>query len=100
MIKSFRELQSEDRRLVLLRLLAEVEGYGANSSVLQSALEAFGHNMSRDSVHTELAWLKEQGLVTVSELATVRVATLTARGLDVAHGHATVPGVKRPGPNA
>nr|WP_293393395.1 ArsR family transcriptional regulator [Nevskia sp.] len=100
MTKSFRESLTEDRRLVMLRLLAEVEGYEANSSVLQSALASFGHTMSRDSVHTELAWLAEQGLITSTPMVTIVVAKLTARGLDAAQGHATVPGVKRPGPGA
>ena len=100
MTKTFRESLTEDRRLVLLRLLAEVEGYEANSSVLQSALASFGHTMSRDSVHTELAWLAEQGLVSTTPLASIVVAKLTARGLDAAQGRATVPGVKRPGPGA
>lgn len=98
MAKDFRQTLSEDRRLVILRLLAEVDGYEANSSVLQSALESYGHTMSRDSVHTELAWLTEQGLTGSVPLATIVVAKLTARGLDVAQGRATVPGVKRPGP--
>ncbi len=98
--KDFRQTLTEDRRLVILRLLAEVDGFEANSSVLQSALESFGHTMSRDSVHTELAWLAEQGLTTGTAMATIVVAKLTARGLDVAQGKATVPGVKRPGPGA
>jgi Fe2+ or Zn2+ uptake regulation protein len=95
---NFRELQTSDRRLVLLRLLAESDGYEANSSVLQMAIEPFGHNVSRDVVHTDLAWLAEQGLVNVEDLASIKVATLSSRGLDVANGRATVPGIKRPGP--
>lgn len=96
---SYRELVQADRRLVILRLMAESDsGYSANSSVLQLGLETVGHTVSRDVVHTDLAWLCEQGLVKVEPLATVNVATLTTRGLDVAKGRATVPGVKRPGP--
>ncbi|MCX7061375.1 MAG: ArsR family transcriptional regulator [Gammaproteobacteria bacterium] len=100
MPKDFRQTLSEDRRLVILRLLAEVDGYEANSSVLQAALESYGHTLSRDSVHTELAWLSEQGLTSTAPLASIVVARLTPRGLDVAQGRATVPGVKRPGPGA
>ena len=33
-----------------------------------------------------IAWLKEQGLVTVEEIATVQIATLTQRGLETATG--------------
>lgn len=97
---TYLERVQEDRRLVMLRLLAETPGYEANSSVMQMALVDFGHNISRDLVHTDLAWLTEQGLLTISALATVQIAKLTTRGLDVAQGRSTVPGVKRPGPGA
>lgn len=70
--------------LVLLRVLAEM-------------LDNFGHPATRDQVKTELAWLAEQGLMMLQEAGSVRVATLTERGQDVAAGRAVVPGVKRPG---
>ncbi|HXG29260.1 MAG TPA: hypothetical protein VNJ47_10500 [Nevskiales bacterium] len=95
---SFEKLRTEDRRLVILRLLAEIPGYECNSSILQEALDEYGHPVSRDTLHVDLAWLTEQQLLTVSEVATVKVAQLTARGLDVAGGRAVVPGVRRPGP--
>ena len=94
----FAELLREDRRLVILRALEEDAGYSQNESVLQSVLQMFGHKMSRDQVRTELAWLAEQGLITLEHVATVDVATLTTRGEDVACGNITVPGVKRPSP--
>ncbi len=87
----------EDRRLVLLRLLAEMPAYRANSSVLTMALESYGHAATRDQVKTELHWLQEQLLVSLSDLGPVLVATATERGQDVASGRAIVPGVKRPG---
>lgn len=96
--ETYRQRLTEDRRLVLLRLLRQVQGYSANSSILQDALEAYGHRVSRDQVHTDLAWLAEQELVTVEEIASVQVAKLTGRGDDVATGVSTVPGVKRPRP--
>ena len=95
---NFEELLNEDRRLVILRCLSEDSGYDLNESVLQSMLEAIGHNASRDRIRTDLKWLEEQGLVDLREIVSVQVATLTARGLDVAHGKVVVPGVKRPGP--
>lgn len=95
---SYRDLVTADLRLVMLRVLAEASDYTCNSSVLQLALSKFGHPESRDRVHAELAWLAEQGLVTVQQIESVHVAQLTVRGLDVANGCATVPGVKRPGP--
>jgi hypothetical protein len=95
---SFARALEEDRRLAIIRLLAEAPEYQANSSVLQTALEHFAHSVSRDRVHADLAWLAEQGLVTIETLFSIQVATLTQRGLDAASGRALVPGVKRPQP--
>lgn len=97
---NYADIVRQEARLVLLCILAEVPGYEANSSILQSALESFGLQLSRDVVHTELAWLGEQGLVTTKAIATVQIATLTTRGQDVANGRAMVPGVKKPSPRA
>lgn len=95
----YAEFLSADRRLVLLRILAELPTYKANSSVLHSVLNQWGHDPSRDQVKTELRWLQEQGLVTVEEIGdgAVLLATLTERGMDVQAGRARVDGVKRPG---
>ncbi|WP_088158724.1 VpaChn25_0724 family phage protein [Achromobacter xylosoxidans] len=97
MSKTFSDFLRHDQRLVLLRLLAEMPSYRANSSVLAIALERYGHAMTRDQVKTELRWLEEQGLLGIEDLDTVLVATLRERGQDVATGRTTVPGVKRPG---
>ncbi|WP_299197954.1 ArsR family transcriptional regulator [uncultured Amphritea sp.] len=96
----FSQFEQEDRRLVLLRLLAEDADYKINSSILQRGLELYGHSVSRDKLHSEIAWLTEQDLVSYEELNSVQIVALTQRGLDVAQGKAIVPGVKRPGPGA
>ncbi|MGI1669990.1 MAG: ArsR family transcriptional regulator [Neptuniibacter sp.] len=96
----FAKFEEEDRRLVILRHLAEDQDYTVNSSILQSAIAVWGHKVSRDRLHADIAWLKEQGLVTYEEVSSVYVAKITQRGLDVAEGTASVPGVKRPGPGA
>ncbi|WP_298438022.1 ArsR family transcriptional regulator [Geobacter sp.] len=95
---SFRELVIADIRLVILRALEQDLGYSHNESILHSVLEKFGHKCSRDQVRTELAWLQEQGLVTLETVADIFVATITQRGADVATGRTVVPGVKRPNP--
>lgn len=87
----------QDMRLVILRLLVEMPAYRANSSVLNTALDSYGHAVSRDQVKTELQWLTEQGALTLEEMGPVLVATLTTRGQDIAAGRARVPGIKRPG---
>lgn len=95
---SFKNLLTEDRRLVLLRFLDEAPGRELNTSVLHTALDAYGHAVSRDQVETDAAWLAEQGLITLEVVGPVRVAALTGRGADVVACRAVVPGVKRPGP--
>lgn len=93
---SFSDYLRRDVRLVALRVLAEMPGYRANSSVLVNLLHQFGHTVTRDQIKTELRWLTEQGLLTVDEAGSVLVATLTERGQDVAEGRAVVDGVARP----
>jgi len=101
MSKTFAERELEDRRLVILRLLAERPGYSSSVSLLQAALEDFTHHVSRDRVASDLAWLVEQNLITTAIVAEkVLTGTITARGIDVVAGKATVPGVKRPGPGS
>jgi hypothetical protein len=95
--KTFAERLTEDRRLVVLRVLADLPGYKANSTVLTLALDSFGHTVSRDYVRGQVAWLAEQRLVEVEDLGPVLLVTLTERGMDVGRGLAFVPGVARPG---
>ena len=100
-MKPFAERYAEDRRLVLLKLLEEAPGYTGNEYLLHTTLAQFGHAVSRDLVRTDLAWLAEQGLVSVDlGIPSLQVVTLTERGLDAANGRAAVPGVKRPAPGA
>jgi hypothetical protein len=95
---SFAQYQTEDRRLVILRGLKSAAQYRANALLLKQYCAAVGHIVSSDRMVQDIAWLSEQGLVTVEQVEQLSVATLTARGLDVAEGNATVPGVKRPEP--
>lgn len=89
------DILNEDRRLVLLRSLLDC-GNSANESVLQTCLQAYGHRVSRDVVRTQLAWLREQGLVRLTDVSGCYVADITGSGDDVANGLSCVPGVKKP----
>lgn len=93
---SFKALLKEDQRLVILRSLKEMPAYEANESIIDTCLESYGHNISRDAVRTHLSWLEEQDLITIREMSDYHIAKLTSRGQDVAEGQAIVPGVKRP----
>lgn len=87
---------AEDRRLVILRVLLESAGFTGNEYILQSMAERLGHVVSSDRIRTDLAWLAEQDLITLDDVAGVKIARLTARGEDAARGRTVVPGVKRP----
>lgn len=96
---SFATLQNEHIRLTILQLLAQDPGYDLNESILATLVNEFGHQVSRDALRGHLAWLEEQGLLTVTTVAgMLRLAKLTIRGEDAAYGRALIPGVKRPGP--
>ena len=95
---SYERTIQEHLRITLLRLLVDDPNYTLNDSMLTDLTEPYGFNPSRDKVRTELNWLKEQGLVTTDNDPGITIATLTERGMDVANGRTTVPGVKRPSP--
>ena len=97
-MNEFARLKQADRRLVILRTMAEDPAYGVNEYVLRRVLETMKHSVSADLLRTDLLWLEEQGLVGTEDVAGTMVARLTARGLDVARGVTVVPGVQRPMP--
>lgn len=66
MTRSFETHLAADRRLVMLRLLADSNGYSANEYTVQAVLEDMGHEVSQDKLRGELAWLGEQSLLTLS----------------------------------
>lgn len=97
MSADFAAALAEDRRLVILRLVNDQQS--ANDSVLHSALVALGHHIPRDTVREDMWWLHERSLVAVEIVGQVYlVATITERGMNVALGRLTVPGIKRPTP--
>ncbi len=93
---ALKQLIAEHQRLVILRMLSDVPGYDLNESILQDGLSAYGLDISRDVLKTQLSWLEEQGLITIDKVGTTQKAMLQARGEDVANGRAHVPGIKRP----
>lgn len=98
---SYAEFHFQHVRLTILRLLAEAPGYSANDSVLTDAVNAMGLICTRDQLRTNLAWLEEQQLLVQQHPnATITVATITERGVEVAKGRSIVIGVQRPSPGA
>ena len=99
-MNAFANHLTEDRRLVVLRALYAASQYRMNGFLLQRFCERVGHGVSTVALEADLAWLQEAGLLMVERLEGVTVATLTVRGVDVATGRATVPGVQTPQPGA
>ena len=99
-MNNVQDIFTKNRRLAILRFLAEDQDYSLNTSVLQSALAAIGHGVSRDVGEADAAWLAEQGLATMERLDNLPVTVLriSARGVDGARGVASHPGVDRPLP--
>jgi hypothetical protein len=96
MSKTFEERLTEDRRLMILRILQQMPANRSNSSVIADSMSLWGHHLSRDYVRTQLRWLEEQELMYVEDVRGVLVVNLTERGHDVATGAAVVDGVKKP----
>ena len=92
------DLVTAERRLASLRLLVDSTGYTASADLLQMVLHKMGLGVSLDRLATDLQWLQEQGLIEIEICRDVMLAKLAARGMDVAQGLASVPGVARPRP--
>lgn len=95
---NYSEDVSRHRRLAVLRHLAELPEYVSNASILQDVLGGLGLPVAYDALLTELGWLAEQGFVVADISASFVVVTATRRGVDLAKGLATHPGVQRPRP--
>jgi hypothetical protein len=97
-MNDYGETLRRHRRLAILRHLEAIPEYTGNASILQDVLRGLGLPSSRDQVVTELAWLREQGLITYDPAADFLVVTATARGVEIARGLAAHPQIQRPGP--
>lgn len=98
---SLAELIREERRLTILVTLREIDGNAAYEGLLQTAIQRY-HNQfpSRAEIQEDLRWLRDAGLVGLSENVTPErvtyTATLSEKGDAVAAGRTVVPGVRRP----
>ncbi len=86
----------EEARLIILRTLADQIDERLNSELLRLNLETYGITKPREWVHGELAYLAEMGAVTLTDVATVRVAALTDLGARHVRREVAIEGIKRP----
>ncbi len=59
---------AEDRRLVILRTLSEVQKFHLNEMVLRTVLDGFGHKVARDVMRADLIWLEQHMLIRIEKL--------------------------------
>lgn len=95
-MSSFENRLREEARLVILRLLAEQVDGSLSSSLMQTVLPSYAINRPRAWIHEEIGYLASLGAVRVSDQATVRIATITAKGRDHVERRLRIEGVKPP----
>lgn len=94
---SYSDYVTQDRRLVILRILRGLESRRANHYVLRTALGEHGYKELPETIYNDLRWLAGQSLVGIEDLSGgIRLATVTALGEQVADGLVRVAGVATP----
>lgn len=95
------DIERREARLIILRDLAEQPDQRWNSALIREDLELrWAINKTRAWVHDELRYLSDMGAVTLLEMGTVLVASLTQKGLDHVERRLVIEGVKKPSPAA
>lgn len=90
---------AEERRLMMLLILADVPERKLNLGTLYNALDELAVPTTLADLHADTEFLASQRLVDREKPAKgVTVLTLTADGLEVARGKRIHPGVMRPNP--
>jgi repressor of nif and glnA expression len=99
-MSSYEEHVRKDARLIILKELALQTDGRLNETILTAALDAFGHNRSREWVRTEMRKLEELGAVRLAEAGSVLVAAITRAGIDHVERRSVIEGIARPSPVA
>ena len=95
---AYHDFNRKHRRLSILRVLDASDGFCANDSLVFDLVNEFGVVSTRAQIRTELLWLQEQGFVTVKEVSSAMVATMTERGGEIVAARATHPDIAKPKP--
>ncbi len=98
MDKSFKERKCEQLRLLILSLLSDQDDYTATDAVLYEVVEKELLLVAMSDLRMAMSWLNEEGLVVTQRAGGklgFTVATITERGMDVANGARTFPGVAK-----
>ncbi len=90
------DFMQEDRRLVILRVLYEIRPEEANESILERAIESYGHKPPRHILRMDIGWLQQKGLISVRLTGEYMIAKLAWPGMELVEGRSKVKGVKSP----
>lgn len=82
---------SEDRRLAILRTLAEVPGFNLNEDIVRQVLDRLGSpGAAKDLIRADLNFLEEHSLIRIEKMPKVNdalwIAHLLGAGKEVANG--------------
>lgn len=86
--------QTEDRRRMVLWLLAYDTDYTLGDDMLYTGFELHRKPTTRDQLANTLTWLAEQGFVRLEKVGSLTFATLTDSGLEIARGKSRAAGVR------
>lgn len=96
MKKLLAERMREARRLIILQLLAQMEGRRLDLSLLGRALRDLDYETERTVLQSEVRWLERQALLQIDDARPIWGLTLTERGDQAQRGAIEEPGVARP----
>jgi len=85
-----------DARQVIVKALATKDNLTLNSTHLDAALQQFGINELPEWLFDQIDWLARIGVVTVRAEGSVRVVTLTDKGVHHVSGRRKIEGIGRP----
>lgn len=95
MMPSFKNHVTEERRLLILQLLANSVGCEMNAYLLASQLDQLAMYLDELALGRELQWLADADLLRLRSIAGVTLAALTRQGLALTQGKHQVAGVAR-----
>lgn len=85
-------------RTTILRILDAQPGYRMNSRVLDQVMVDMALSSTHEELRGILAWLEQEGMITIQSVQDVIVATLRELGADVARGRTLHRDIERPSP--
>lgn len=91
---SYFDAVMRDVRLSVLSILSQAPEGSMGIGLLDRVLDEMpSERVARDELEAQVAWLEREKLVTTQRISGVTLVQITQRGIDVASGQLSVPGV-------